>query len=92
MFLVMASALCGAIITAVVFWENAWLALLGAPFGGSLVALIAAASIAWRNRGHELTHVGPDELVSELRDAAEQGRERKQLPLPRTDAPNESAA
>ncbi len=48
MFLLLAGALIGGLITLTVLWPSgALIALAGAPFGGSLSAAIAGLLLAW---------------------------------------------
>jgi predicted membrane chloride channel (bestrophin family) len=48
------AALVGALITVPILWWNygALVALLGAPFGGSLLALVLALVLALRSNDH----------------------------------------
>ncbi len=74
------SSILGGALTLALLWPYGLLvAVLGAPFGASLTAILVAGLIILRGRGHDkeldraVDH-STDEMVAVLRQAVEQGR------------------
>ncbi len=75
MFLLLTSALVGGVFTAAVLWPYVGpLALICAPLGGSLMALVASGYIAWTQGRNELDDMSTGVQVAELQRIAKLGR------------------
>ncbi len=56
MFLLIPAAITGGATTAVLLWPfGVLVALIAAPFGGSLLAVVAAGFLAWQSSGEAQT-------------------------------------
>ncbi len=87
--LLFASILGGTVTLAALWPYGALLAFLCAPFGGSLLALLAAVLVAYRRRGENLDldlDQTADQMVALLNKVAQQGRQREGVEPISTDA------